>query len=752
MARGINVLLTLKDRFTRPLQNVAESTKTAQRQFKQANNTISKFGEGFKSQVGGLVSSVGVLGGALGAMSVGAFAFDAINTYKDFDQAMHNVAATMGMTVDQAQKSNATYAMLENKAREMGKKTSFSAAQAADGLKYMALAGWDAETSCRGLEPILNLATASGMELGVASDLTTDSLSALGLGVQDLEKYLNVATQAQSKSNQSTQDMMQAFIGAGSSLTNMGDSVENYSAILGLLANRGTKGKDAGTAMKSLNANLKANADILEKNGVASYDAEGKYRGFSTIVQDLNNKTKGMTQAQRDALFMSIAGKDHLGSFNKIMEGLNATTADGKNEFEALREELLHASDGEGALKRTANTMSDTLPMAIKRFRSAIEDAQLSFMDAFGPTMKNVLDDLAANLLPALSNELAYFGKDILPIIVDQMGTVVPLFAGVASGFVAFSVIGKVSAMMTTFGTVIKGVSAAGGVLNIVMAMNPIALWAIGIGIVVAGFIMLWNKCEGFRNLVKNIGAVFLEFGQSIAAFMIPIVQGIGEKFNEIATKINTLFEALTPIAEWLGNVLAPMFEFIGGLTLVWLEGMFTAIGRFAEGLFTIFGGVIDFLTGVFTGNWSMVWEGIKEIFSGIIDAITGIFTGFISGISSGLSRLIDKAKSLAGFGNNDSQNSPDNQPKSNPRHATGTPYFGGGLTSINEAGGEVVNLPSGTQIIPHDVSKKIVNNNSGAPIKIELHVHGNVIGNAEFLNECGEHIFNKVKAAMDNM
>lgn len=752
MARGINVLLTLKDRFTRPLQNVAESTKTAQRQFKQANNTISKFGEGFKSRVGGLVSSVGVLGGALGAMSVGAFAFDAINTYKDFDQAMHNVAATAGIT---ASRTNEDYKRMEDAARQMGAKTSKTAAEAANALNYMSLAGWSVDDSLKGLEPILRLSEASGMDLAQCSDAVTDSLSALSLTADDMPRYLDVVCRAQQKSNMTAGMLMEAYKSCGGVMKGLNVPLEESATALGVLANRGIKSAEAGNSLSSLMANLTAGTGAagkkLEEIGVSAFDSQGKFIGLQNTLLKLNEATKNMSEEERNATMAAIGGKEQIKTLNALMAGLTTTTKDGRTEWNALSDELTNNADG--SLMNMAKTMNDTLPGAISRFRSAIEDAQLSFMDAFGPTMKNVLDDLAANLLPALSNELAYFGKDILPIIVDQMGIIVPLFAGVASGLVAFSVIGKVSAMMTTFGTVIKGVSAAGGVLNLVMAMNPIALWAIGIGIVVAGLIMLWNKCEGVRNLVKNIGAVFLEFGQSIATFMIPIVQGIGEKFNEIATKINTLFEALTPIAEWLGNVLAPMFGFIGGLTLVWLEGMFTAIGRFAEGLFTIFGGVIDFLTGVFTGNWSMAWEGIKEIFSGIIDAIIGIFTGFISGVSSGLSRLMDKAKSLAGFGgNNDTPNSPDNQPKSIPRHATGTPYFSGGLTSINEAGGEVVNLPSGTQIIPHDVSKKIVNNNSGAPIKIELHVHGNVIGNAEFLNECGEHIFNKVKAAMDNM
>lgn len=752
MARGINVLLTLKDRFTRPLQNVAESTKTAQRQFKQANNTISRFGEGFKSQVGGLVSSIGILGGALGVMSLGAFAFDAINTYKDFDQAMHNVAATAGIT---ASRTNEDYKRMEDAARQMGAKTSKTAAEAANALNYMSLAGWSVDDSLKGLEPVLRLAEASGMDLAQCSDAVTDSLSALSLTADDMPRYLDVACRAQQKSNQTASMLMEAYKSCGGVMKGLNVPLEESATALGVLANRGIKSAEAGNSLSSLMVNLTTGTGAagkkLEEIGVSAFDSQGKFIGLQNTLLKLNEATKNMSEEERNATMAAIGGKEQIKTLNALMAGLTTTTKDGRTEWNALSDELTNNADG--SLMNMAKTMNDTLPGAISRFRSAIEDAQLSFMDAFGPTMKNVLDDLAANLLPALSNELAYFGKDILPIIVDQMGIIVPLFAGIASGFVAFSVIGKVSAMMSAFGAVIKGVSTVTGVLNIVMAMNPIALWAIGIGIVVAGLIVLWNKCEGFRNLVKNIGAVFLEFGQSIAAFMIPIVQGIGEKFNEIATKINTLFEALTPIAEWLGNVLAPMFGFIGGLTLVWLEGMFTAIGRFAEGLFTIFGGVIEFLTGVFTGNWSMIWEGIKEIFSGIIDAITGIFTGFISGVSSGLSRLIDKAKSLAGFGgNNDNPNSPDNQAKSVPRHATGTPYFGGGLTSINESGGEVVNLPSGTQIIPHDVSKKIVNNNSGAPITIELHVHGNVIGNAEFLNECGEHIFNKVKAAMDNM
>lgn len=793
--RGIDVLLTLKDKFTAPLRQTVNATRQMERQIKRANNEISHLGDGLKAKVGGIMSSVGMVSGALGVLGAGAFVMGGLQTYQDFDQAMHDVAATMGMSADQANSNNATYAMLESTARKMGASTAFSAKEAADGLKFMALAGMDAETSCKALPSVLNLATASGMELGRASDLTTDSLAALGLGVNDLEKYLNVATQAQSKSNQSTQDMMEAFIGAGSSLTGMGDSIESYSSILGLLANRGTKGAEAGTAMKSLNANLKANAEILAENGVKSYDAAGNYRGFSTIMQELNDKTKNMTQAQRDALFMSVAGKDHLGSFNKIMEGLNTTTADGKNEFDALRNSLMHASDGEGALKRTANTMSDTLPNAIKNVESAISEAQITFFDAFGGELKNTLKYLASSTIPALTNELAYFGQTILPAIKNEVeyllntmggfSDLIPILAGLGSAFAVSTIINKVKSVTASLKTIQVGARAAGGAMRFLAMANPFGVWGLAIGVIVMALIALYNRCEGFRTAVNNIITAVMVIFKSLYTAFAPMVNNIMEQIGAILPSIMDFAEAALIVIMYLVGGIIAVFTPAIAFMFTFISGVVGAISGAIGGLIEVFRGIIIFLTGVFTGDWSKAWEGVKTIVSGVIDFVTGLVKGFCSGVMGAIDGIISAAKSIklsssggddnpapnddGGDANSDSSNTtPDSNDSPIPK-ATGTSYFSGGDAEVGEHGGEIINLPTGTQIIPHDKSieqaavKSYNEGQKAAPvitipqqtvpnITINLKVLGNVIGDNEYANYLGGVIYNQIKLALKNI
>ena len=186
---------------------------------------------------------------AFAAVKIGDFVKDAVSVYADFDQAMANTAATAGATSEE-------YAKLEAAALEMGKKTTKTATEASEALGYMALAGWDVNTSISALEPVLRLSEATGMDLATCSDLVTDSMSALGLTVDELSGYLDVACKANNKSNQTAQQLMEAYIGCGGVLNNLGVSVEDSATALGVLANRGIKGSEAGNKLNTVLINL----------------------------------------------------------------------------------------------------------------------------------------------------------------------------------------------------------------------------------------------------------------------------------------------------------------------------------------------------------------------------------------------------------------------------------------------------------------------------------------------------------------
>lgn len=188
---------------------------------------------------------------ATGVAAMTAFATSAVKTYGEFQQSMSNVAGILGI-----EQTSESYKQLEGVAREAGKSTTKTAQESADALSYMALAGWSTQDSMNGLMPILRASEATGADLATTSDLITDSMSALGLQTKDLEHYLDVCARAQNKSNTTLTQMQEAYIGCGGTFKTFGTSLQESGAILGILANRGIKGSEAGNRLQSTLVNL----------------------------------------------------------------------------------------------------------------------------------------------------------------------------------------------------------------------------------------------------------------------------------------------------------------------------------------------------------------------------------------------------------------------------------------------------------------------------------------------------------------
>ena len=339
---------------------------------------------------------------AFAAVKIGDFMKDAVSTYADFDQAMANTAATAGASAEDYQK-------LEAAALEMGKKTTKTATEASEALGYMALAGWDVNTSISALEPVLRLSEATSMDLATCSDLVTDSMSALGLTVDDLSGYLDVACKANNKSNQTAQQLMEAYIGCGGVLNNLGVEVEDSATALGVLANRGIKGSEAGNKLSTVLINLTSGTgqagEMMKKLGISAFDSEGKFIGLQATLEQVNKATAGLTEEERNAALAAIGGKTQIDTLNDLLAGLNTTTEDGRTEWQALNDEL---RDAEGAMMDMAGKVTDTLPGAMAVFGSAVDDAKIRLCKIFAPMAKDAIFAVA-DYIPHITEKVTGF-------------------------------------------------------------------------------------------------------------------------------------------------------------------------------------------------------------------------------------------------------------------------------------------------------------------------------------------------------
>jgi len=367
---------------TKPLRTDIEKTR-------QAFGTLHSAGQ---KMINSLKVAGGTLVGGFAINKVIGYGKDVVQTYANFEQGMANVKAVSGVAGDE-------FAKLSAKAREMGERTSKTASEAADGLQFLALAGWNTEQMLAGIEPVLRLSEAGAMDLGRASDLATDSMAALGLGVKDLPAYLDKVAQTSRRSNTSVQQLMEAFLIAGGSFKTFNVPLEEATSLLGSLANRGFKGSEAGTAMNAIITNLTSglgqSGTAMKKLKLSAFDAKGNFKGLEKVFSEVKAKIDPMTDSQKAMYISMLAGKEHLKTFTGILDGLG-------NEYGNLKKEV---SNADGALMEMANTQMDTFLGSMKLVESAVESAKISIGERMAPTIRRFADNLA-NWIPKAMSQL----------------------------------------------------------------------------------------------------------------------------------------------------------------------------------------------------------------------------------------------------------------------------------------------------------------------------------------------------------
>lgn len=357
------VLLEAKDKITPVLQTIGSGLKNFG---SRAWNVTLKAVDYATAPIRGVINLLKnpiLQAGAVLGVSVGLA--DTINTYKDFEAAMSQVQAISGST-----QSDLT--RLTAKAKEMGATTKFTAAESAEAFNYMAMAGWNAEQMMGGIEGILNLAAASGEDLGTTSDIVTDALTAFGLKASDATHFSDVLAQASSSANTDVGMMGETFKYVASMAGSLSYSIEDVALMTGLMANSGIKSTQAGTSLNSVLTRLATNssgaADAIAALGVNFYDSAGNARPLGTVMGELREATKGMNQEQKSNLANTVAGME-------AQKGLLAILNASEDDYNKLADAI---SNADGASKRMSDTMMDNLSGDITLFQSAVDGLKIS--------------------------------------------------------------------------------------------------------------------------------------------------------------------------------------------------------------------------------------------------------------------------------------------------------------------------------------------------------------------------------------
>lgn len=543
------------------------------------------------SNVGGVMTSAGkTLTAAVTAPIVG-MGTAAVKTTADFDSAMSKVSAISGAT-------GGDLDALREKAKEMGIKTKFSATESAEAFTYMAMAGWDTESMLQGIDGIMALSAADGLDLATTSDIVTDALTAFGLSASDSSHFADVLAKTSSSANTNVSMLGESFKYAAPVAGALGYSVEDTSIALGLMANAGIKGGQAGTTLRRALTNMISPSDkaaaAMEKYGIEITNADGTMKPLGEVMDLLRDKMGNLSEAEQAEAASTIFG-------TQAMSGMLAIINASDDDYKTLTDSIY---DADGAAQQMADTMLDNLNGQLTLLKSALEGLAISFGEILMPYIQKAVEWIQQ--LVDKFNALSTEQKETIVKIALVAAAIGPLLLVGGKLLVGISNVMKAFQTLKTGMTALKagftGLKAAiGGISAPVVAIVAV------IAVLVAAFKHLWDTNEEFRNKITEIWNGIKEKFDAFG-------QGIVERLNALGFDFENFTEVVGAIWDGFCNLLAPVFE-----------AAFEIISSVLGTVLDVLTGLLDVFIGIFTGNWEQVWTGIKEIFSGIWDGIVGI-------------------------------------------------------------------------------------------------------------------------------
>ena len=378
------------DALQREIVETEQDLKNLETQANQSATAVQKIaatGEKFKT-VGDNISSAGqkLLPVTAGVTALGTAS---VTTAANFESSMSQVQATMGITKDSMSKVNGqsvnTMDTLSKLAKKMGAETAFSASECAEALNYLALAGYDTEQMCNTLPTVLNLAAAGDIALADASDMVTDAMSALGMGVDEAETMVDQMAKTASTTNTSVAQLGEGILTIGATAKSIKGGTAELNTALGILANNGIKGAEGGTHLRNIILSLQNPTDKaaaqMEALGISVYDSEGNMRSMNDILGDLNKSMDGMTSAEKSNIIGTIFNKTDLSSVNALLANTGSA-------WDSLQKSITESG---GAAQQMADTQLDNLQGQITILKSALEGLAISFGELLMPAIKQIV-------------------------------------------------------------------------------------------------------------------------------------------------------------------------------------------------------------------------------------------------------------------------------------------------------------------------------------------------------------------------
>ena len=683
----VDVTLRLKDQMSKALGTASANLQNSGKQWKNMGKDIEKAGRSISSVGSNMTKSV--------TMPILGIGGAAVKVAADFESGMDKVASISGATGSDLDK-------LSEKAKEMGKLTKFSATDSADAFSYMAMAGWKTKDMLDGIEGVMYLAGATGEDLATTSDIVTDALTAFGKSAEDTNSFVDVLAATSANANTNVSMLGESFKYVAPVAGSLNYSYQDVAHALGLMANSGIKASQAGTSLRSwltrLASPTKQSAEAMDALGVSMIDGEGNMKSLEQLMRETRESFAGLTEEQKAARAAQLAGKTG-------MAGLLAVVNSSDKDFEKLAGAI---GESNGAAKEMYNVANDNLNGQLIVLKSNVE--------SLGISLGQKLIPLASKLVEKIQGVVDKFNA-----MDDSTQKTIIKIAGIAAAIgPALLVLGKLT---TGVGVVVGAVGkfgmamkAAGGFVALVTSPVGIVVGVIA-GLIAVGVLLYknWDKVKesaknAWGHVTKTLAGVGAKSGAVKKAFggVIEQAKNLWENIKLVGSVIGKVLGKVLPVVvDHFKKKFEMSFNIVAGIA----TGLFTSISEVVSGIMKVLSGILGFIGGVFTGNWKKAWQGVKDIFGGIfktlgallktpLNAVIGLINGAINGINK-IGITIPKWVPKIG-GQSFKPNI-----GTLAYLATGTDNWRGGAAVINEKGGELVDLPKGTRVYPHDESIK---------------------------------------------